>query len=229
MTSGADSEMEFRQKQQLPRRLTTQSLNWIRVNVGSFAIASALAFGIASSFESYNSIVFAPFPGLLVNSIVGVSQAVLLSKDSKRLGLWWVFGTALSGLLGWWLALVAGLYWTVLFGARLYVYSDAFEWISVISAIPVGSLIMGACTGFAQMLVLRSHLTDSRRWWRAATIGRFLGWCSAIPLALVYGFLLSKGVSNLVITVPLAGSGGALLGFVYGQFTARVLEQASVF
>lgn len=196
-----------------------RSRNWILINIGSFAIATAAAFSVATSFENYDSIMFAPFAGLLVNSILGTAQGVWLSRLHQRLGVLWFIGTASAGLIGWWLAIPV-----MFFLANMMAGSWGGPW-QFAWALVGGGLIMGATTGLVQMLILRKHIAKSSSWWRAATVGRGLGWFAAIPSILLFDVLKGQGLMEQTLILPVSLLGGAVLGLVYGWFTAMPLQQ----
>lgn len=192
-----------------------RSRHWIWVNIGGFAIATAAAFSVA---KDENNMV--PFAGLLVNSILGTAQGVWLSRHRLRLGVLWFIGTASAGLIGWWLAMPV-----MFFGGGMMQQILGEPWQYAL-ALAGGGLVMGATTGLVQMLILREHMPKPSSWWRAATVGRGLGWCAAIPSLLLLQLLEGLGgLEAQTLTVPVSLLGGALLGLIYGGFTAIPLQQ----
>lgn len=206
-----------------------QVAQWIFVNVASFAIATVVALAISAGSVSDGLGFVIPLMGLIVNSIVGIAQDVLIYRHVGQ-PYWgrWLLATSVGGGLGWLGAVFGG-------GLLMKGFGNLSLWNGLPPQIPAGlmilwlGLVMGAGTGLAQLFLLRKHLARPGHWLRASMAGRGLGWVAAVAIAASLHQMdwldleFSKSAPlTLVITGLLVGS---VIGLVYGWFTSQVLQQ----
>ena len=206
-----------------------RSQQWIVVNTISFAIATVVALAASESSPERTLPLVVPFMGLLVNSIVGSAQDVIIHRDLGQ-PYWgqWLLATSLGGGLGWLAAAFGG-------GMLMSGFNNLHLWDRLPPYLPAGlmflwlGLVMGAGIGLAQLWLLRKRIARPGQWLRVSMVGRGLGWVVAVAIAASFSHLnwldvefSQNGPVALVITGILVGS---VIGLVYGWFTARVLQQ----
>lgn len=111
---------------------------------------------------------FALFPGLLTNSIVGVAQAIYLSRYLRAPWSYiWAFCTAMAGFVGWWLAGICAIFSGAIVASQLLpslLYTYRWMQVFFVIAVSVIGLVMGMKTSryYSRLKTLISHYWEDR-------------------------------------------------------------------
>lgn len=206
---------------------------WVVVNAAGFAIAILFIFVLRLLTLPELGL---PMVGLLMGSVVGVLQALVLKQHLSRLKVWyWMIATGLGNCVG--LAL-----WRS--NSLWYAYTGNHPVFNTFSFIPptlFWLLLLVVCGCFislsvtvAQLLVLRKHARALRQWGWMNFIGYCLGCISVYGLWHVIGIKVSiESLGDLSwdmfwLLIGLATRGifwGVIGGAIYGSITAYSLQQ----
>lgn len=164
--------------------LDPKSYLWVFVNTIAFAVATVTAacfaevWQIDSLYPHSHGNRFL-FLGTVVNSIVGITQEILLFRHLKRPMGSWTIVTTLAGTFAWWLMIALGVLGVLLHS--LTQWTQGLAWVMLGAG---AALCLGGPIGIGQYLLLRNRLHRASTWIGVIVRAQFLGWISGLVVAM---------------------------------------------
>jgi hypothetical protein len=192
---------------------------WIIVNTIMFSIASIIVvYSVGNPADVMEKGLIVPYPGAIVGLIVGVSQEVMLHRYHLGFRGQWSLVTAVGGMIGWCLGLIGMM---VIVSLPEPIFPDL---IGVWFGLLLIGLCIGGVTGWGQYFMLKRYLPVPWHWVVASSMSRAIGWFITGGLIYLASLIPSLISGNLYLYI--APWSGAVVGFLYGGATARVLNSS---
>jgi len=179
------------------------------IGVGTIAVAST----IASHLTTVNMVVLLHIVGALEGIALGLAQWLVLRRYVKHVG-WWILATMIGAIAAWLIGLQVMVILILSFSNRDVVTTSA----ALLKAVFGLGAWVGAVLGFAQWLVLRTHVRRGALW----IVANAFAWGVGLLVVWIGATLVNPG--ELRFETALVGiATGVTMGVVVGAITGFVL------
>jgi hypothetical protein len=180
------------------------------IGVGIIAVTSA----IASQLTTVNTVALLHIVGALEGTALGLTQWLVLRRYVKHVG-WWILATVIGAIAAWLVGLQATVILILLFSNSAFSVTTSA---ALLKAVFWLGIWVGAVLGFAQWLVLRTHVRHSTLW----IVANAFAWGVGLLVTWLGATLVNPG--ELRFKTALVGlATGATAGAVIGAITGVIL------
>ncbi|MBI4785304.1 MAG: hypothetical protein HY785_28950 [Oscillatoriophycideae cyanobacterium NC_groundwater_1537_Pr4_S-0.65um_50_18] len=180
------------------------------IGIGIIAATSA----IASHLTAINTVTLLHIVGALEGTVLGLMQWLVLRRYVKHAG-WWVLATMIGAIAAWLMSLQVTIVLILIFSNNVsFVTTSA----ALLKAVFWLGAWVGAVLGFAQWLVLRTHVRYGALW----IVANAFAWGVGLLVAWAGAMLVTPGEFRFE-TALVGITVGATIGVVVGSITGIVL------
>jgi hypothetical protein len=180
------------------------------IGIGMVAVTSE----IASQLTAVNPVTLLHIVGALQGTALGLTQWLVLRRYVKHVG-WWILATMIGAIAAWLIGLQVMVVLLLIFSNPTFFVTTSA---ALLKAVFWLGTWVGAVLGFAQWLVLRTHVRRGALW----IVANAFAWGVGLLVTWLGATLVNPG--ELRIETALVGiATGATAGAVIGAITGIIL------